>query len=96
MKIVVIGGSGLIGTKLVNNLRMVPAIKAREENIPLPEFTGTLTERGDACLNALAQGRITSSETANLLSALASQAKLTEVDELERRIAALENTHGKS
>lgn len=64
--------------------------------VVLDHVRGTLTERGDAILNAMAQGRLTPSETANLLSALASQAKLTEVDELERRIAALEDRHGKS
>lgn len=76
--------------------RVVPALKAREDTSPLPEFTGTLTERGEACLNAMAYGQLTPSETASLLSALASQAKLTETDELERRIAALEGKHGKS
>ena len=40
--------------------------------------------------------RLTPSETASLLSALASPAKLTEVDELERRVAALEDKHAKS
>jgi hypothetical protein len=70
--------------------RIVPAIKAREEMAALPSFTGTLTERGDAILNAMAQGQLTASEASSVLSALASQAKLNEIDELERRIAALE------
>ncbi len=70
--------------------RIMPPLKAAELPAELGELAGTRTEQGEAIMRAMAAGILTPGQTAQLLAALASQAKLAEVDELERRIAALE------
>ena len=71
-----------------------PYVHARMGNtdapVILPEMTGSLAEKGDAVMTAVSRGRITPDQGVRLMSAIASQARIIEVDELERRIAALE------
>ena len=72
--------------------RIVPAIKSRDETVALP-LVGTaksLTERGEAILAALGAGILSPSEAGGLIQALAAQSRITEIDELEKRIAQLE------
>lgn len=59
---------------------------------PLPGLAAaeTLTEQGRAVLQALATGTIAPGAAASVLSALAAQAKITEIDELEQRVRSLE------
>ena len=70
--------------------RVVPPLKASEEATPLTLPDGTLTEQGRAVVVAVAAGELAPSQGAALLASLGTLAKLTEADELERRIAALE------
>ena len=69
--------------------RLVPPLKARGEPVAI-DLTGGLAERGDAILRAAGDGRITPDEAQTLLSALASQARIVQVTELQARIEALE------
>ena len=50
-----------------------------------------LSDKGDLILANVANGEITPSEASNLMNAISSQARILEVDELERRITDLEN-----
>jgi len=70
--------------------RVCPAIKAKDEPIKIDGLKGTLAEQGQAIIAALGEGDITPAEAASVLGALSSQARIVEVDELEKRIAALE------
>ncbi|MDZ5457885.1 DUF5681 domain-containing protein [Azohydromonas lata] len=76
--------------------RVLPPVKATEQAAPvaLPDG-GTLTEQGRAVMQAVAHGELAASQGAALLGALGQLAKLTETDELARRIEALE-TRSKS
>jgi hypothetical protein len=49
-----------------------------------------LSDKGELILENVAKGEITPSEASNLLNAISSQARIIEVDELERRVAELE------
>ena len=49
-----------------------------------------LSDKGGLVLSCVSDGEITPAEASSLLSAIASQARILEVDELERRVAALE------
>ncbi|RYH62775.1 MAG: hypothetical protein EON54_09060 [Alcaligenaceae bacterium] len=71
--------------------RVLPPVKASDEpqQIDIPE-EGTLTEKGQAVLKAAADGLIPVSHAASLMTAIGGLAKVAEVDELARRIAALE------
>jgi len=60
--------------------------------VAIDSLTGSLVEQGQAVLAALTEGRVTPDEAASLMQAVAAQAKIIEVDDLVRRVKALEET----
>ena len=60
----------------------------------LEALSSTRTEQGEDILRAMADGVLSPGQAAQLLAALAAQAKIVEVDELEKRLAKLEQTLG--
>jgi len=74
--------------------RVFPAVKPVEhtQELDLPEG-GTLTAQGRAVLCAVAMGELAPGQGASLLAAIGSLARVTEIDELETRIATLEKHH---
>ncbi|WP_321938248.1 DUF5681 domain-containing protein [Burkholderia cepacia] len=70
--------------------RCIPAIKAKDAPVDLPELTGSLAEQGAAVMHAMARGRITPDEASAVMQVIAAQARIVEVDELEKRLAILE------
>lgn len=78
--------------------RVYPALRPVEATQPIELPDGTLTEQGKAVLAAIATGDLAPSQGASLLSAIGALAKVAEIDELARRIEALEakeNAHAK-
>jgi hypothetical protein len=71
--------------------RVIPPAKATAlpEPLPLPA-TGSLAERGEAVLAAMAAGQASPDVAEAALAGLAVVAKLQVIDDLARRIAALE------
>ena len=71
--------------------RVLPPVKAIEQAqvIMLPA-KGTLTDQGRAVLLAVAAGELAPGQGAQLLAAIGTLGKITEVDELTRRIEILE------
>lgn len=71
--------------------RVLPPIKAIEQAVALqlPEG-GTLTAKATAVLSAAAAGELAPTQAAQLITALGTLAKITEIDELAARITALE------
>lgn len=51
---------------------------------------GALADQGRAVLSAMASGKLTPSETAILMPALAAQGRIVEVEDLAQRVGALE------
>jgi hypothetical protein len=76
--------------------RYVPAYKPTDQAQALELPGSTLTEQGQAVITAIAAGELPAAQGGVLLTALANLAKLTESDELEKRIAALEASNGKT
>jgi hypothetical protein len=75
--------------------RTVPALRPVDVTTPLnlpPE--GGLADQGRAVLAALASGHLPANQAAGILQGLGNMAKLVELDELEKRIAALEGERG--
>lgn len=70
--------------------RVCPPLKAAEESRPLALPDGTLTEKGAAVLSAVAAGELAPGQGGVLLGAIGTLARVAEVDELERRLTALE------
>ena len=86
--------AGDIGAARLLLERTIAPLKAAEQSAPLALPGGTLTDQGRAVIAAVASGELAPSQGAALLASLGTLAKLTEADELERRIAALEGTNG--
>ena len=71
--------------------RVLPPVKSIEQPVELQwPAEGTLTAQGRAVLAAVADGAVAPSQGAQLLAAISSLARVTEVDELLSRIVALE------
>lgn len=70
--------------------RVAPPLKATEPGVELSLSGETLTDKANAILDAMAAGKIAPTQAAQLLQALGAVAKIVEIDELERRVAALE------
>ena len=70
--------------------RVLPPMKAIEPAVTIDAIDGNLSQQGAAILCAMTGGRLTPAQTAQILGALAQQAKIVEVDELSRRLTALE------
>ncbi|MCB0123172.1 MAG: hypothetical protein KDE58_13045 [Caldilineaceae bacterium] len=74
--------------------RICPPIKATDSPVvfPFPK-DAPLADAGNAILQAAAAGVLSPQQAQQLLSAVATQAKIIETDELARRVEALEQAH---
>ena len=82
--------SGDIGAARLLLERTISPLKASEETARLALPGATLSAQGRAVVAAVAAGELSPGQGAALLASLGTLAKLLEVDELERRVAALE------
>jgi len=74
--------------------RIIPPMKAEDRPIELGATDSSLTMRGQAVLAALCAGSISPDEAAAFMQAISAQARIVEVDELEKRVGKLERRHG--
>ena len=70
--------------------RVLPTFRPVQPTTTFPLFGDCLTERAESILAAVAGGLIAISDAKALIDSLGALAKITEFDELERRVAALE------
>jgi hypothetical protein len=82
--------TGDVGAARLLLERVIAPLKAAEVAAPLALPDGTLTEQGRAVVAAVAAGNLAPGQGAALLASLGTLAKLAEVDDLQRRIEALE------
>jgi hypothetical protein len=75
--------------------RVCPPMKAMEPATPITLPEGSLTDRANSVLAGLAEGILNPAQAAQLLQALGAVAKVQVVDELARRIEALEQKNAK-
>lgn len=71
--------------------RIVSPYRAEDATIFLDDMTGTLTEKGEKIIEAMGSGDVSPSDTASMLTAIAAQVRITEMDDLTKRIETLEN-----
>ncbi len=71
--------------------RAIAPLRSVDPAVMLNLPDGTLTEQGRAVLAAVAAGQLAPSIGTSLVSAISALAKVTEIDELEKRITALES-----
>jgi len=90
-KVVELALDGDIQALRVVTERLIPPLKATDEPVKFALATSaTLSDTGNAILHAAAAGKLTPAQAQALLAALASQSKIIEVDDLTKRIEALE------
>jgi hypothetical protein len=70
--------------------RVIPPMRAAELAQPLTLPDGSLTDQGRAVLRSVAAGELAPGQGAQLLAAIAALGRTTEIDELARRLDALE------
>ena len=74
--------------------RTIPPLRPVDAPTVLnPTADGGLVEQGQAVLLALASGHLPANQATSILQGLGSLARLKELEELERRLAALEQRH---
>ncbi len=74
--------------------RAVAPLKAAEQPQAVNLAGHSLTDQGRAVLASVARGELAPGQGAALLGAIGTLARVSEIDELESRIAALEQKHG--
>jgi hypothetical protein len=70
--------------------RVLPPVKAAEQPVAVPLQGETLTEQGQSVLRLLAEGALGPGQAAALLGAIGQLGRVVEIDELIRRVEALE------
>jgi hypothetical protein len=73
--------------------KLIPTPKAIDEPVRLGYSGASPADQARTIINAAAEGRLSPDQAATFVSAIAAQARVIEVDELERRVAALESNH---
>lgn len=71
-----------------------PRLAPRDAMIEVA-MSGTLAEQACAVMKEMAAGAVSPAQASQVMGALASQARIVEVDELERRVEALEQAKAK-
>ena len=74
--------------------RAVAPLKAAEQPQALTLPDGSLTAQGRAVLASVAAGELAPGQGAALLAGIGTLARVSEIDELAARVAALEQKHG--
>ena len=76
--------------------RALPPLRAVAEPVQMPGLAdaATLTAKAEAIVSLVADGKISPDVGTAMLGAIGQLAKAAEIDELARRIAALEEAHG--
>ena len=82
--------SAIIGKAKLHGILM----KEKSATIRIDKLTGPLTQRGLKIISAMGKGAVSPSDASSMLQALASQARIVEIDELEKRVMKLEGQHG--
>ena len=73
--------------------RAIPALKPQQQAVIIPGIDGdSLTDKGAAIIQAMGNGAITPDAAQSMLAGLSSLARINEIDELEQRVRALEET----
>ena len=70
--------------------RLVSPFRAKNATVTLDDIEGSLTEKGEKIITAMGNGELSPSDASSMLSALAAQARIIEIEELEKRVSDLE------
>jgi len=74
--------------------RIVSPYRAVDPYVKLDDIEGTLTEKGEKIIMSMGSGELSPSDASSMLSALASQSRVIEIDDQEKRLRRLEEKYG--
>ena len=89
-KVIELARNGDMGAIRIVAERVAPPLKATEPPVPLEMAGESITEKAYSVLSALGEGLLAPSQAAQLISALSALAQVQKVDELAKRLEALE------
>ena len=97
-KAVALGKAGDVQALRLCLERLLPPLKAEITPVFVPALDSAsgLANQGRVVLGAVASGALAPDSAVTLMQILTAQARIIEVDELERRIAAMESNRSKS
>lgn len=75
--------------------KVLPSLRPIEIATPLSLPDGSLTDQGRAVLAAVASGDLAPGQGSQLLAAIGTLSKVSEIDELAKRVALLEKARGR-
>lgn len=87
-------GGDMVAARLILE-RILPAVKPTEQSVELSLIGETLTDKGRAVLGAISTGVLAPNQGSQLIAAIGTLARVTELDDFERRIGELEKKHAK-
>lgn len=70
--------------------RIMAPVKSRDLPIQMATLTGSLAEQAQQVTSALTRGELTPDEAVAVMQTLNSQARILEIDDLDKRLKALE------
>lgn len=71
--------------------RVIPALKPETQAVEIPGLAGgSLTQRAEAALTATANGELAPDTASQLVAAVATLARVVEIDDIEKRLEKLE------
>jgi hypothetical protein len=76
--------------------RIIAPVKARDMPVHMEALTGSLTEQAQKVTCALTGGTLTPDEASSVMQTLIAQARILEIDDLDRRLKALEARDAKT
>ena len=89
-KVVALGLQGNVGALRLCLERLIPPIKPRDAPVDIGPPSGSLVNQGRTAFEALSAKKLSPDEAATLMQVISAQARIVEVDELEKRITVLE------
>ena len=70
--------------------RLIAPIKAKDSTIMIEDLKGSLAEQGQKVILAMCNSEVTPDDAGKVLQALAAQSRILEIDNLDKRVAKLE------
>jgi hypothetical protein len=74
--------------------KVLPSLRPIEISTPLSLPDGSFTDQGRAVLAAIASGDLAPGQGSQLLAAIGTLSKVSEIDELTKRVSQLEKKYG--
>lgn len=73
--------------------RVCPPLKTKDELVAIGTLDGDLIKKAEKVIRVMGTGQLTPGEAHTVMQTIATQAKIIEINEMEKRLTALEASH---